>query len=552
MNPHSLPFLRSALRLAITGMIAAPTTVFSAIGDPLGSEIQINALLGPAAAAYRADGGFVIASLRPPEEGSPNVEVLASRFSADGLPLGEDQLLTTLVLNGSDEVDVAIGPGGAVVVAWEGDCNPPIPGSDCLFGRRFSAMGAPRDMQPILLQTLPTTTVDGFDAIDVDMDAQGDLVVAAEYRLDDAYCYEDYCNDAFLVSARRYSGSTGVIKEVDLDLGSSRKELRKADSVAVDMDSDGDFVVSAVTGNLPNGIRTLRYSATGLHLWSDFLESPPGGYPQPSGLSVALDESGQVAVVFNGRKPDDVQRTAILSRRLRSDGAPRDANPVQISTAGPDTGPSDADFFGLRYRSPELASDGRGGFIYSWIDTCEACEDGRLLVRRMGADGNPIDAAEVRVTERGYSQSDPVVAANGNGNHLVAWRQNGFPAELIGGTLVQRFEGYDLPYNPPDITPAPFTFSSRSADRPRTRVISESVKIRGLGRTGAPIFVGGDPSTEYRINDRPFTSATGVIRNGDSLRLRVRAPNKSSSVNTGVVTVGAYSTSFNVRTDVTR
>ncbi|WP_211219677.1 alpha/beta hydrolase [Nevskia ramosa] len=93
------------------------------------------------------------------------------------------------------------------------------------------------------------------------------------------------------------------------------------------------------------------------------------------------------------------------------------------------------------------------------------------------------------------------------------------------------------------VSPSAFTFAA-SSGFPLLGTFSDTVTVSGITGAGRVEIVGG----QYSINGGPFSSTTGLIRNGDTLKLLVTAGPMLNDQRTGTVSVGSYSTSWTVTT----
>ncbi|HET9862982.1 MAG TPA: hypothetical protein VFP37_06035 [Steroidobacteraceae bacterium] len=107
---------------------------------------------------------------------------------------------------------------------------------------------------------------------------------------------------------------------------------------------------------------------------------------------------------------------------------------------------------------------------------------------------------------------------------------------LIAGLLLQ---GCKL-----DTMPDNFTFATQTKVAPDTLVESEAVTISGITIPVKLSISGG----EYSIEGHAYRSGPGVIRNNQSIRVRVRSSAESSGEVSATLTVGGVPVTFTVRT----
>jgi hypothetical protein len=95
-----------------------------------------------------------------------------------------------------------------------------------------------------------------------------------------------------------------------------------------------------------------------------------------------------------------------------------------------------------------------------------------------------------------------------------------------------------------DTTPDAFAFGNVVGAAPNATVTSKSITISGIN-SATPVSVGGG---QYSINDGAFTTADGVVNNGDRVSLRVLASSATNQTVTATLIVGGVSTSYSVTT----
>lgn len=89
----------------------------------------------------------------------------------------------------------------------------------------------------------------------------------------------------------------------------------------------------------------------------------------------------------------------------------------------------------------------------------------------------------------------------------------------------------------PDTTPDPFTFSPVTTAPAASQVTSNTVTLTGLNAS-APISLSGG---ELIVNGQTFTGT--AVKNGDTIAVRVRAPQAGETLTT-TLTIGGYTTTF--------
>ena len=141
--------------------------------------------------------------------------------------------------------------------------------------------------------------------------------------------------------------------------------------------------------------------------------------------TVLLDAAGNFVVFYQGDLQDG-SLFGIFARRFNLDGTPlNDEFLVNELTIANQTQPAAA-----------LLNPG-GDFVVSWTSQAGA---GGIHSRRFSADGTPIDANEVQVSQFGTpSQDESVVARNTSGDYVVVWRENQKDPLIDQGVYAQAF-----------------------------------------------------------------------------------------------------------------
>ena len=99
-----------------------------------------------------------------------------------------------------------------------------------------------------------------------------------------------------------------------------------------------------------------------------------------------------------------------------------------------------------------------------------------------------------------------------------------------------------------DDTPNSFTFTAVTNANINTNYTSNEVTISGLGAGVAATLTVANGT--YSRNGGAFTSAAGVISNGDTLRVRRTSSASYNTAVTASVTVGTYTTTYSITTKV--
>lgn len=100
------------------------------------------------------------------------------------------------------------------------------------------------------------------------------------------------------------------------------------------------------------------------------------------------------------------------------------------------------------------------------------------------------------------------------------------------------------PGTPPDTTPNAFTLNVVDDAVPGAEVISEPFTVSGINAP-TPISIEGG---QYAINDNPYTSAAGTVRNGDTVRVKVTSSGTLQTDVKATLTIGGVAGTFIVTT----
>jgi hypothetical protein len=95
-----------------------------------------------------------------------------------------------------------------------------------------------------------------------------------------------------------------------------------------------------------------------------------------------------------------------------------------------------------------------------------------------------------------------------------------------------------------DTLPDAFAFATQAGVAINADVVSNAVTVAGVN-TATPIAIYGG---EYAVNGGPFTSATGTVQAGDSVRVRVRSSSSNGATTAATLAIGGVSATFAVTT----
>jgi hypothetical protein len=209
------------------------------------------------------------------------------------------------------------------------------------------------------------------------------------------------------ILGRRFS-SFGVTIGSEFQINAGSVSAEAAPAVAAD--AEGDFIVAwnGAVGAAPAAFAR-RFTSSGASLGTEFRVDSYAVDSGPTDVDVAVAAAGDFLVVWSD--------LGINGRRFSSVGAPLGSQfRISATLNSGETG-------------PDVAADGGGNFVVVWVDGVYSIEG-----RRLAADGSPL-GAEFQVDYAPYSEygpyiqvDEPVVAAGGGGNFVVAWEKYVQPA----------------------------------------------------------------------------------------------------------------------------
>lgn len=91
-----------------------------------------------------------------------------------------------------------------------------------------------------------------------------------------------------------------------------------------------------------------------------------------------------------------------------------------------------------------------------------------------------------------------------------------------------------------DTTPNAFTFSDQADVSLSTVIVSNAIAVAGIEAAAAISVSGG----EYSVNGAAFTSASGTVNDGDSVRVRHTSSSANSTAVNTILTIGGVSDTF--------
>ncbi|MEL6769686.1 MAG: T9SS type A sorting domain-containing protein [Bacteroidota bacterium] len=204
-------------------------------------------------------------------------------------------------------------------------------------------------------------------------------------------------------------------------------------NASVGMDADGDFVVAwtrFVEEDYDVGVYAQRFAADGSAQGSEFLVNTFTEGDQ-FGPSMAVDTDGDFVVAWTSRNQDG-DGNSIYAQRFASDGSAQGSEfRVNTFTTGNQSAPS-------------VAVDGKGDFVVAWASRDQDGDAYGVYAQRYAADGVPQNEEFQVNTSTAGDQFGPSVAADTNGDFVVAWQSSGQDGDEFG-IFAQRYAADGTP-----------------------------------------------------------------------------------------------------------
>jgi len=364
-------------------------------------EFQVNAH-APNAQSYPAishdsSGAFVVVWQSYGQDGSL-YGVFGRRFSSLGSPAGGEFQINQLTIGRQRSPVISHAPSGGFVAAWESYAQD---GSlDGVFGRRFSAAGAPAGDEFQVNQY--TTSYQTKPA--VSQDSSGGFVVAWQSFGQDGASYG--------VFGRRFNSSGSPLGgEFQINVHTSSYQSNPE----VSHDSSGGFVVvwqGGVQDGSLYGIFGRRFDSSGNAVGAEFQinqftsarqMSPTIAHDSSDGFVVAWESFGQ-----------DGSGYGVFGRRFDSTGSPQGTE-FQINA-------HTTSFF---QRFPTISQDPSGGFVAAWHSEGQDGSGYGVFGRRFSSAGSAL-GADLQINQHTTNnQSHPAISHEPAGGFVLAWRSAG-------------------------------------------------------------------------------------------------------------------------------
>ncbi len=409
-------YRRPALLVISLALSVSSTAVFAAVGDPAGSEFQVNTYTladqqNPAVAINEA-GSFVVvweSSIQAPGDFSG---IYAQRYNAAGAAQGGEFQVNTVIGEDDQLPRVAMNATGAFVVVWE---SMDQDGNLHVYSRRFDAAGTALGNDQEVTST-PVSSLTFSTKPAVAVDGSGNYVVAWE-NFDEINGDED-------IFARRFAAD-GVASGSDFRVNTTIANDQAA--VALAMNTAGDFVVSwqsAAQDGDGNGIYAQLYDAAGAVLKSEFAVNTTTLNEQTT-PAVAMSADGFVVAWQSLTQDGDgygiyAQRYDVIGTALGGEF------PVNTTTASEQTAPA--------------VAMNAGAFTIAWESLGQDGNLKGIFARRYDANGATLGGEFQVNTTIAKDQALPAVAMNSDSASVVAW-QSYAQDKSWNGVYAQRYLG---------------------------------------------------------------------------------------------------------------
>lgn len=399
---------------AALGLPCAP--VFAAVGDPSGSEFQVNTYTladqqNPSV-AMNAAGGFVVVWESSVQGANDTSGIYAQRYDAAGAAQGGEFQVNAITSADEQLPKVAMNAAGNFAVVWESIDQD---GNLHIYARCFSADGTPLGGDIEVTGTaISTSTLTTKPSVAIE--SSGNFVVAWE-NYDDANANED-------IYARRFDAN-GTALGADFRVNATTANDQTAAQVA--MNASGDFVIawqSAAQDGDGNGIYAQLYGATGTVLKSEFLVNTVTASEQTA-PAVTMNADGFVAAWESLGQDGDGK--GIYARRYDASGAALGSEfQVNAETA--------------KDQSTPAVSMNADGFVVAWESAGQDGGGKGIYAQRYDATGAPLGGEFRANTTTVKDQAAPAVALNADNASVLTW-QSYAQDKSWNGVFAQRYLG---------------------------------------------------------------------------------------------------------------
>jgi hypothetical protein len=389
-------------------------------GNPIGSNPSDNSQ----AVALDGDGDYVVVWQGETSPGSGIFNVFGRQFTAEGAPSvnGQFQINTTAAteeLNMS-KPSVAMDSTGNFIVTWASGNG----SNDDIYARRYSASGSALTGQFLVSSASPSTTRENRPTIA--MSPAGRFVIAWASNQDLSG------STAENIFARAYDSAGSEIRSTFVV--NTTLEGRQSNA-SVAMDGNGDFVIAwdSVTTGVGSsqdgsdfGVYARRFLSTGDG--SEFLVNATATTGQQRSPSVAIDHTGNFVVVWHDNPSLNAAAADVYGQRYASNGGTLGSRFLINSETISGT-----------QRNAAVAMDADGDFVVTW----ESNGSGNYEVYRksfteLGVAVGPESVVNTFITG---NQTNSAVSMDADGDFVVVWTSAPQPLQdnSLEGVYSQRY-----------------------------------------------------------------------------------------------------------------
>jgi hypothetical protein len=387
---------------------------------PLGLEFQVNTVTQERqwqpAVAMDAAGDYVIAFTGHDNASSTGWGIFARLFHSDGTPVGNQFLVAEAPSLFSNEVAIAMSPGGSFVVAWAniGD----ITSTDywSIQARQYDANGTPLGSQFVVQD------VSGVDSSDPDiaMGPDGSFAISWFNYWGDEIRYRRF-------SATGLAAGSSILVNIPSFLSTSGQPSDATPRIA--MSPTGNVTVSWTHELLTGRIVDARSFGP-----DDVAMSPAFMVNMPTGNDlvwddIVVDSLGHIAITWQvdyiapGTPPTSL---GISSRVITDTGTPLTPEVSMYST-------------NTFCQIPKIGISANGMFIVT-ATVRDASGDYNVAARAFASDGMAMgDASQVNTFTPG-EQSAAAIGMNSDGDAVISWRSMNQDGSSWG-VYAQRYQG---------------------------------------------------------------------------------------------------------------
>lgn len=420
---------RQMISAGMAGKIAGALTItgFSSAvyaQNPVGGEFLVNTEVQKnqttPALAMDADGDFVIVWQSQNQDYGTTWGVFAQRYNAMGVPQGDEFLVNSETKGNQFDPSVAMDAEGNFIITWTSDNQD---GSDNgIYAQRYIANGIPQGDE-FLVNT--ETSSDQQNSA-VAMDADGDFVVTWQSNNQDGSFWGVY--------AQRYDAK-GIAQGDEFLVNSTTTEAQFNPSV--DMDDDGDFVVSWTDGDYSTAINFQRFDAAGTPQGPQVLVAS-NTYLGTSSVGMAAD--GDFVISWHDHYGKLENNTGVYAKRYNAIGElQQDVFLVNTETT-----------FSQVNSSVVVEAD--GDFVIVWQSQEQDGSTEGIFGQRYRKSGERKGEEFQINTHITNNQRFPAIAIDDLGGFVVAWQSSNQDG-ANEGVYAQRFAAPQTTPIPPVLTP---------------------------------------------------------------------------------------------------